>query len=228
MKTVYTGLESGGKSYMLSKIAYDCLHRNAKWLKQYGWSRPIVSNMRFSDEFVALAEEKGVIIRYWSNLDELLELEGCDLFIDEIGTYFDARGWESLSLDFRRWLAQGDKSGVDIYATAQDFAQVDKSFRRLVKRLYTIRKLVGSRRPALHKPPTSGIWGLLMMRELDPFSYDEEEPKTIGLFPSFVSISQKYTSIFNTNQKIAESATLPLKHVQRICNTCGKTEIRHA
>jgi len=95
--------------------------------------------------------------------------------------------WTDLSLDVRRWLTQGSKMGIEFYGSAQDFAQVDKAFRRLCNHLYDIKKLLGSARPSATKPPVKKIWGICLMNSLDPNAYNEDKKKYEGgvWIPSF-------------------------------------------
>jgi len=219
MKIIYSGLESSGKSLRLAKVVADLVHRNGKWFEQSGIQRPIVSNLKFSDDFVEYATSVNVPIRYWKDLDELIEYSDADIIIDEVGTYFDSRLWADLSLDVRRWLTQGAKTGIEIYGSAQDFAQVDLAFRRLVNNLFHITKLVGSRRPSATKPPVKHIWGLCAMRELDPQGYKEDKKQfdKTSLFPTFFLIERRYCEIFDTKQKIDRSAPAAYKHIERFC-----------
>lgn len=221
MKVIFSGLEGSGKSLKLAKIVIDIAYRNAKWLKESGIARPIASNLFFSDEFYTyVTKELGIPIKYWSNLDELVTLVDCDVIMDEVGNYFDARSWSDLSLDVRRWLTQGSKQGVELYGSAQDFAQVDVSFRRLVNNLVHITKIAGSRRPSNTKPPVKRIWGVCMTRELDPQGYDENKktPITAGaLSMKFFTIRKSDCEIFDTKQKIKKSLPLAMKHIEREC-----------
>jgi len=225
-KVIYSGLESSGKSLKLAMIAIELVYRNAKWRKISGRERPIYSNMQFTPSFKAWAEALGVPLRYWLNTDDLIDLSDCDILCDEVGNYFDSRLWADLSLDVRRWLTQGAKQGIEFYGAAQDFAQVDKSFRRLCNELYLIRKLIGSRRPSATKPPVKRIWGVCMMSQLDPQGYKEDEKKFVGasIIPSFFLIERKYCEIFDTNQKIERSLPSRMKHIERWCedDKCSK------
>lgn len=248
MKIIYSGLESSGKSLRLASVVADLVLRNSKWnrkrtqeyleYKRQGLDvdaptpRPIISNLIFSDTFYKYAtEEMMVPIIYWENLDELIKYDNADIIIDEVGTYFDARLWADLSLDVRRWLTQGAKSGIEIYGTAQDFAQVDLAFRRLVNNLYHITKLLGSPRPAATRPPVKRIWGLCSMRELNPREYKEDKKSfdKTSLFPSFFWISRVHCEMFDTTQKIMRSRSTPLRHVERSCEeaTCGFRKTLH-
>jgi len=218
-KVIYSGLESSGKSLKLAMKAEELLMRNKRWLKKSGTARPIISNLIFSQAFVERAESAGIKIEYWRNLDELIQYRDCDVLMDEIGNYFDSRSWTDLSLDVRSWLTQAAKCGVEIYGTAQDFAQVDKAFRRLVNELYHIRKVVGSPRPSATRPPVKAIWGVAMVRELESMGYDESKLafNTKSIIPSIFFIRRKYCEIFDTNAKIAKSKPPPFRHVERSC-----------
>lgn len=220
MKIIYSGLESSGKSLRLAKVVSDIAERNGKWMKKTGIARPIVSNIIFSKEFFDhVVLDLKIPITYWNNLDELIKYENADIIIDEVGTYFDSRLWSDLSLDVRRWLTQGAKTGIEIYGSAQDFAQVDLAFRRLVNHLYHITKLVGSPRPSATRPPVKYIWGLCSMRELNPREYKEDKKSfdKTAIFPSFFFIERIYCEIFDTTQKILRSKPQPYKHVERDC-----------
>jgi len=217
-KTIFSGLEDSGKSYQLAYTAGWLVERNAKWLKITGVPRPVISNLEFQPWFEQYAEQLGIPIRYWRDLEELPAISNADLIIDEVGAYFDSRTFKDLPLDVRLWLAQASKLGVDIYGSAQDFAQVDLAFRRLTGELLHITKLMGSPRPALTRPPVKRVWGLCTIRALNPMGYDEQkkEFKSSGL-PRFFVIRREHCNIFDTTKRIAKSKPPPYKHVARAC-----------
>jgi len=219
MKVIFSGLESSGKSLKLAMVAEDLVYRNAKWKEKTGIVRPIASNLKFSKEFEKMAEEKGIPINYWEHLHELEKIQQSDVIIDEVGNYFDSRMWSDLSLDIRRWLTQGAKCGIELYGSAQDFAQIDKAFRRLTNELYLITKVMGSRRPSNTKPPVKYIWGICLMKELDPMGYDEDKSKfnSASWLPKIFTIRRKACEIFDTTQKIQRSKPYPYKHIERDC-----------
>lgn len=219
MKKIFAGLESSGKSLQLAKTARKIVLRNEKWFEKTKVHRPIKSNLKFSENFELWAEEKNVPIIYWKNLDELIDSDNCDVIIDEIGAYLDSRLWAELSLNVRRWLAQCAKVGVHIYGSAQDFAQIDKSFRRLTNELVQINKIMGSARPMKSAPSSSKIWGICMMKRLDPMNYDENKSKFASKtsIPSFFLIERADCEIFDTTQKIEKAKLPPFKHDERYC-----------
>jgi len=230
-KVVFAGLESSGKSLQLAMQAEKIVLRNAKWREDSGIVRPIYSNMIFSKDFKQGAKDLGVPLLEWENLDDLVKISNADVFIDEIGNYFDARSWPDLSLDIRRWITQGAKAGVEIYGAAQDFAQVDIAFRRLVNELWQVTKLVGSARPAATKPPVKNIWGVCLMRELDPRGYKEDEKRfaSDSILPKFFLIRRYYCEIFDTLQFIKKTKPATMKHVERFCEDagCGFKKVSH-
>jgi len=217
MKAIFSGLEGSGKSLYLAETIENVAERNAKWFKKSGIQRSIVSNLHFSKDFVSKCEKIGVPIEYWDNIETLVQKKDVDVVIDEVGNYFDSRLWSDLSLDVRRWLSQADKMGIEIYGTAQDFAQVDKAFRRLTTDLFHLTKVVGSRRPSATRPPVKRIWGLVAKFRLDPQGYEEDKKKYLSLFPSFFFIRAHYCKLFDTGQEIKGGNYSPLRHIERTC-----------
>jgi len=216
MKVVYTGIESSGKSLLLARQAKRLVKRNSKWFNITGIKRPIRSNMLFSKEFEQYAESKNVPIIYWQNLEDIIYEQECDVFIDELLKYFDARLWANLSLDSKHWLSQGAKTGIHVYATSQDFSQVEKQFRILCSEVYVVTKLFGSRRPMKTSPPVKFIWGLCIMKAVDPRSFkgDNASMEQVSFFPSPFFILKEDTQIFDTNAKIVPS-NLPVKRLRK-------------
>lgn len=222
-KIVFSGLESSGKSLMLAKQVRSLVLRNAKWFKITGVVRPIVSNLKFTDEFSKWATEvMGVPIIYWKDIVDITRYEEADIIIDEIANYFDSRFWADLPLEVRSWCSQGAKAGIEIYATTQDFAQVDISFRRLVQpgSLFEIHKVVGSERPSKSRPPVNYIWGLCFVYKVDPRGYSEKEKVYMehSVIPSnFFFIKKADCKIFDTQAKIQKGNPAPFRHETRYC-----------
>jgi len=231
MIVIFTGLPGSGKSYKLGRTVIDLLYRNAKaYIKDmHQWSqasiddptlpepqrRMLYTNLKLSE---AVEAEFPEFIHYWTDLRELTPLRDCDVVIDEVATYFDARLWETLSLEMRRWLAQHRKFGIEIYGTAQDFAQVDKAFRRLTSDLLYLTKLMGSRDISATMAPPKFIWGISFVQTLDPTTYDEQKSKFAnnGL-PRFMFITKAGTQLFDTRAEVKLSSALPLKHIEKVC-----------
>jgi len=229
---IFTGLPGSGKSYKLGQTVLEVLYRNKKMYEQSvkSWRkfgelgnppqmRLVYTNLKLSSK---IEEEFSDLIVYWTELRQLTPLRDCDVVIDEVATYFDARLWETLSLEMRRWLAQHRKFGIEIYGTAQDFAQVDKAFRRLTSDLLYITKLLGSRDISATKPAPRFIWGISLVRDLDPTVYDEMKSKFAATgIPKFMWISRAGTEVFDTRAEVKLSGALPLKHIERVCELDG-------
>jgi len=233
MIAVFTGLPGSGKSTKLASTLIEVLYRNKfyfeKQTRLYEQGKIDVAPMKrilwTNLQFTPKVEEEFVgYIKYWTDLRQLTPLRDVDVAIDEISTYFDARLWETLSLEMRRWLAQHRKFGIEIYGTAQDFAQTDKAFRRLTSHLLYLRKIIGSPDLSPTRPPPKYIWGIVFVTELDPTRYDEEKSKfqTNGM-PRVMFITRGSTEIFDTRAEVKLSSALPLKHIEKKCenNSCS-------
>lgn len=178
--------------------------------------RKIVSNIRYSKSLEEHAKSKGIEIRYWRDIEELEKLTECDLFIDEIGAYFDSRTFDLLPLSTRLWLAQAQKLGVDIWGGAQDWGQIDVSFRRLVKRLYELKKVAGTRRPSKTFPAGKHPWALIFAWRVAPLaSSDSADLRTLSLLPEFHFAGRRSFARFDTNARVPDTAPPPLKKVVR-------------
>jgi len=214
MKRVYTGPESSGKSLMLSKRAEEVFLRNYHWNKIVGIPRTMYFNMPMSKDFIARMENNGIHYKFFSRLEEILFEEECDIFLDELIKFFPA-STNSLTQEQLHFLTQGEKSGISIYATTQDFSQVHKQFRRLKPEVYIITKIIGSRRPMKTAPPVKRIWGLCVSRSVDPtsFSGDDASMKPTGM-PEFWTIRKEDTERYDTSYKVPQ-ADLPVKYVRK-------------
>lgn len=227
MIVIFSGLPGSGKSAKLARTAIDILYRNKKWFEKTGLRRKLWTNLKLSSE---VEHEFSEYIQYWTDLRQLTVLRDVDVLIDEVATYFDARLWETLSLEMRRWLAQHRKFGIEIYGTTQDFAQVDKAFRRLTSHLLYLRKVIGTRDLSPTRPAPKYVFVLSIIQELDPTKYDELLSKfqNTGI-PRFMVITRRYVEIFDTRAEVQLSKALPLKHIERVCElpNCSFHKTQH-
>jgi len=209
----WTGLPGASKTTSLARAAISVLYRNKKYAKRTGKVRELWSNITFAPD---VESEFTGQIKYWNDLEQLTPLRDVDVLIDEAMVYFDARSWEHLSLDVRRWLAQHRKFGIEIYFSAQEFSQVDIAFRRLVSNLFYLTKLIGSRDISATLPPVRFIWGIIVSQTIDPIAYEEDNKSVIGM-PSFRWLSRGDTLVFDTREEVKGSKYPPLKHIERQC-----------
>lgn len=227
MIILFTGLPGSGKSQKMATTMIDILYRNKKWQKETGTIREIWSNLKLSSE---VEKEFSGFIRYWSEPAELVKLRDVDVFWDEIATHLDSTQWQNMSLEIKRWLQQHRKFGIEVYGTTQDFAMIDKSMRRMTSDLFILTKLFGSRDKSSTTPPVKYIWGMVLIRPLDPTTYDEAESKKFGGFPSFMFLTRQGVELFDTGQEIKSGRYPPLNHIERECITpdCGFHRVLHA
>jgi len=130
----------------------------------------------------------------------------------------DEEASESFAKLFQRTkdVAQAQKLGVDIYAGAQDWGQIDVSFRRLVKRLYELKKVIGTRRPSKTRPAGKARWAIILSWKVAPAAAsDSSELKTLSIIPGFFWARGKHFDIFNTNARITTSEYPPLRRIVR-------------
>lgn len=215
MITIYTGIPGAGKSLKSAEKAMSLLERNKKWYKKTGIPRILHSNIKFSPE---VEEYFHGFIKYWTDPYDLVQVRDGDVIWDEIATYLDSTQWANVPLELKRWLQQHRKFGIEIYGNTQDFAMVDISMRRLTSDLYYMTKLIGSRDKSATAPPVKRVWGIIMVRELDPQEYKEDSKlnKAKGL-PRFMFISKSLVNVFDTSQEIEMGKYPPLKHIEREC-----------
>ena len=214
MKLVYTGLESSGKSLMLSRTAEKVLNRNYQWHKKLTklnipCPRTMAFNMPMSSSFIEKITSNGINYLQWETFQEIEKLTDADIFIDELLKIFPSRGTEPLPPHIMDFLTQGAKSGIHIYATTQDFSQVHKQFRLLTNKVIIVRKLFGSPRPMKSSPPVKDIWGICLKYEVKPETFKGDN---ISMEPKFIplpfTIRKKDTERYDTLYKIPR-AKLP-------------------
>lgn len=221
-KVIFTGLESSGKSLKLAMTAEKIAFRNHEWMRKYGFQRPMAFNFPISKAFETALVEMGIPLIYWNSLRDMVKLRDCDVFIDEIANYFDARNWADLPREAKKWVRQGEKVGIELYATSQKFGSVDKAFRELTKELYEVHKVIGSPRPSPHHPPVKRIWGICSMLTLNPMAYDEKgEKEDQGIsWPRFFLIRKHACLLFDTNAEVQDIKRIEVSHVEKYCPVC--------
>jgi hypothetical protein len=223
-KIAYCGMESQGKSLLLGDRTRKLLKRNKKYFKKYGFKRLLRSNLKLSND---LSEYYKDFIVYWDDVSEIIGKTGCDIIWDEISTDLSAQKREPLPPEINKWLRQGAKQGVHIYATAQEFHDIHLDFRRRVAEAYIVRKLLGSERGGENLPTVKWIWGICMYRKLKINPYNELEPEYRDVIPRFFWIDKDRCSVFDTHQVILTSEEIPLQHIERKCLKCGLKKTIH-
>jgi len=231
MKIIFTGIESSGKSLLLSKEAERVRRRNVKWFEITGLKRTMAFNSPMSKEFIELIKSSNINYVEYKNLDEILYLEEADIFMDEVIKFFPASGSNSLSNEQLHFITQGAKSGIHLWGASQDFSQVHKQFRLLVNEVYIVTKVFGNRRPMKTAPPVKYIWGICTKRKVSAASFKGDnatmDEKEGGL--SIFFIHKADIARFDTSYKIPMSK-LPRKKLRRqeeYCDEDGFTRVRY-
>jgi len=227
MIVIFSGRPGSGKSLKMAHTLVEVLYRNIKYHEKSGIKRQVWTNLKLCRE--AELEFKGYL-NYWEDPRELVLLRDVDVFWDEIATHLDSTQWQNMSLEIKRWLQQHRKFGIEIYGTTQDFAMIDKRMRRMTSDLFILTKLFGSRDKSSTTPEVKYIWGLSMIRTLDPATYDEENNQGTGSFPSFMLLTRDGVDLYDTTQEIKQGKYPPLNHVERECILpgCGFHKVIHA
>jgi len=216
---LYTGKPGMGKSLKTADVVLGLLARNSRWRSKTGEIRRVMANLDFAPW---VHQKYPGMLGSWSRLEELTELRGADIIIDEVANLLDARNWSNLPVSVPVFLRQHEKRGCDIYATTQNFPNVEVSFRRLVSELYECVKLCGSERPGPCKPTPKRVWGVIWLWHFDPSTYDTPSPKRVGLsFSMPLLISKELVSAYDTLQEIKQGEYPPLQHVERRCLVPG-------
>lgn len=231
MIAIISGLPGAGKSLKLSRIIWGLLVRNEKWFKSkknvYKEKRLLWTNLKLSSKVMKRFDG---YIKEWVGPSELVDLRNCDVIWDEMAVHLDSTQWQNMSLELKRWLQQHRKFGVEIYGTAQDFAQVDKSARRVVSDLLYLTKLIGSPDKSPTKPPVKHVWGLVVVRRLDPQKYDEATSKFESQsFPSFMFINREDLELYDSYSEVKVGEHPKLRHIDRVCErvSCGHHKVMH-
>lgn len=212
--TVYSGLPGSGKSLKMADQVLRILRRNKKWFKKSGIKRFVYSNLKL----LPFYEDKyRDFLRYWEEPIQLTSLRDVDVFWDEIARHLDNLAYQQTPQELKAWLQQHRKFGIEIYGNTQDFAMIDIAFRRMTDTLYILRKLIGSRDKSNTKPAIKYIWGIILIREMNPRDYKEDQKENRAFGFDWFLINRTRTEVFDTTQEIKMGVYPPLKHLERFC-----------
>ena len=214
---VFTGRAGSGKTSILSQRLLEILARNKRYQKKTGVLRKVHLNFPIAQKYETQYKEFLVYHDNETFVQEMVKLEDCDIFIDELLYHFDATMWKELGQGPKRFLAIHRHLGIEIYATSQDFAQVDIAFRRLTDRLFYLVKLASSREPSATRPPVKFIWGISMIYTIPPTDYKEDQKENKTSFHWVFIHTRAKCEVYDTRQKYAPGAMPPLKHIDRTC-----------
>jgi len=214
---VITGRAGAGKTIMLCQRLIEVLQRNQKYFKKTRILRKVHTNFPVSEKLNKQYKDFLVLNANETFVSEMVNWTDCDIFIDELLYHFDATQWKELGMQPKRFLAIHRHLGVEIYATSQDFAQVDIAFRRLTDKVFYLVKIISSREPSATKPPVKNIWGLSIIYTINPVDYKEDQKENKTKFHWFFILTKSKAEVYDTRQKYNPGKPLPKKHVMLEC-----------
>jgi len=212
------------KSLDQAKTVIFLLNRAVKIKNKYDLNREVWCNFHLSKE---INENYKGFIFYFDDLFELTKKKDIDIIIDEVSVYLPCDRWKETHFEVRRMLAQHRKRGLEIYANTQDYKMIDINFRRMVKYVFVVKKVFGSRDPSSTMPPIKYIWGFYIKREVDVSSLEDGKEINVGLIPSFKFITRNFTEIYDTREDIKPGLPPKFKHIERECAECDFSKVSH-
>jgi len=233
LHTLVAGNTGQGKSLYCAKIAVQTLRENKTRFDRTGLRRMLWLNLKLSE---AIEQEFDGFIQYWGEPSlwrfdaEYIarELLDADLIWDEISEELGADSWDKTSRAMKSFLRQYRKRGVRILSNTQDHADVSIHARRRLHKVIYCFKLVGSRDISATLPDPRFVWGIVIVRKVE--NPKETDPTGIKFdsYPQDVfTITRELTQIYDTRAIVGVSEFPPLKHIERVCETCGKNHIKH-
>lgn len=146
MITIVTGKPGAGKTLYLT---YKALEKVLKGFDVYAnWKLDFSSYV----EKKKLNPEKFGQVYFWSEIPELLDIKGGQIFIDEAQGYFDSREWQDMppsakqKFSSHRHDVRTDEAGnvipLDIWAGVQHTSNIDKRIRDLGHNFLEVKNLV--------------------------------------------------------------------------------------
>jgi hypothetical protein len=92
-----------------------------------------------------------------------------------------------------------------------------------------MRKLFGSRDKSATMPEVKRVWGVVLMRQVDPDSFGDEKQEYRFLWTDWFFIRKHLIDAYDTTQEIQPGKYPALKHIVRTCNHegCGFRKVVH-
>jgi len=131
---------------------------------------------------------------FWNELEDLLEIRGGEILIDECQIYFNSRSWKKLPFRLQYKLQQhrkhirknGDGSfmALNIWGAVQNVKRIDTVVRELVNNIYSLKKVGPLFRACLY--------------DIEDIDKEKRKPYKINLF----LFSKKLAACYDTFQEI--------------------------
>jgi len=227
MNTGWIGRKGQGKSAMMARELLRVLARNKKWHERLGLPiRKVCVMFGLADWF---KEDWAEYLVEWSDIVELPKFKECDVFADDITTRLDQTQWRLLGMDVKEWLRANERHGCDFYFNAQNFAEVEITFRRMTDVVYYCEKVIGSRRPSATRPEVKKVWGIIRTLQIP-----EDEFRKEGWTQSRLGetnrgrihwLSRKLTDIYDHTTVLPPPDLPKLKHYVQWCELREDCEV---
>lgn len=131
---------------------------------------------------------------FWNELEDLLEIRGGEILIDECQIYFNSRSWKKLPFRLQYKLQQhrkhirknGDGSfmALNIWGAVQNVKRIDTVVRELVNNIYSLKKI--------------GLLFRACLYDIEDIDKEKRKPYKISLF----LFSKKLAACYDTFQEI--------------------------
>lgn len=144
MIIAYTGKLGSGKTYTMTVDIIKALNKGVNVYSNYkiNWYGYEEKRNFFKSLLIFLRLRNpykyhpASNLSYWSETDEILNLNHGIVAIDEGSVYLNSRNWSLLDPEFQRKILQSRKDGLHIFFTAQRIGQIDITLRNLVNLFY--------------------------------------------------------------------------------------------
>lgn len=171
MINVVVGKPGSGKTYYLVKKAHKFLRQGRdvysnfyidfksydqetrkkfinRWLGKF-YNLPFVRNVRL--RFFNKKDRRLGKLYFWNELEDLLEIRGGEILIDECQIYFNSRSWKKLPFRLQYKFQQhrkhikknndGSYMALNIWGAVQNVKRIDTVVRELVNNIYSLKKV---------------------------------------------------------------------------------------
>jgi len=173
MINIITGLPGSGKTFYLTKIAYEnCLNK----INVYA---------NFNIDFSNIDPELNKYLFFWNDLNNFHEIKQGVILIDECQIYFNSRAWKNLPLRVQYKFQQHRKQGITIFGAVQNINRIDKIIREIVNWVFVVKRL-GS---------------LFIINKFDIFEIDKVKRRTYET--KFFLMNKKIANCYDTFEEIA-------------------------
>ena len=167
MINIITGKPGTGKTYNLVRLTHKFIHegrdvysnfyinydeydkkRRKTWFSRFRYFLRVFCTRRLGIKF--RPAHLGTIY-FWENLNELIDIRGGEILIDECQIYFNSREWKKLPTRLQYKFQQHRKNikrdengkiiGLNIWGAVQNVKRIDAVVRELVNNVFVLKKV---------------------------------------------------------------------------------------